>query len=210
VLTQNAKTDKRTIADLIFAAGVPPEDAGVVYLKLASRALPEDEHQAKAYIRRTLQRARIDEERRHLHDRLTYWDPLSARWDVLVANQFPADDGELKWTLHVLVQMGITLLPPHQRSLVRAWMARSGENNVVDIHEALPKSCGQGAYHCKNKAFTHLTRIVAGLATAMGWDLRLGSASERSRRERELRARQRGTAILKKPGGARLMNEGNA
>ena len=86
-------------------------------------------------------------------------------------------------------------------------MARSSENNVVEIHAALPQICGHGAYHCKNKAFARLTRIVAGLAAATGnLDLRPSGARKYSRHKQELRSRQKSTiAIFKKPGGARLV-----
>ena len=205
--TKTTKTDNQTIANLIFAAGVPSKDVGRVYLKLAGRVLPTDKHRAKAYIGRTLKHARIDEERWLLHDRAIPCDPLSALWDALALNQIRPGDGERQRTLRALLETGIALLSPHQRSLVRAWMARSGENNVVEIHAALPQFCGHGAYHCKNKAFARLTRIVAGLAAATGnLDLRPSGARKYSRHKQELRSRQKSTiAIFKKPGGARLV-----
>ncbi len=201
---KTTKTDNQTIANLIFAAGVPPKDVGRVYIKLAGRVLPTDRHRAKAYIGRTLKHARIDEARWHLRNPAVPCDPLSALWDALVLNQDRPGDGERNSTLRTLMETGIALLSPHQRSLVRAWMARSGENNLVEIHEALPQICGHGAYHCKNKAFARLTRIVAGLAAATGnLDLRPSGAQWH---EQEHHSRQKSTiAIFKKPGGARLV-----
>jgi hypothetical protein len=166
--TKTAKTDGKTIAHLILAAGVPREHVGRVYLKLAGHALPTDEDEAKAYIRRTLQRAIIDTERRRIRDPALSWDPLSALWDALAFNQIRPDDVEHKKTLRALIQTGIALLSLHQRNLVRAWVDRSDENNVPKIHEVLQQTCGCGAYHCKNKAFARLTRIVSGLAAATG------------------------------------------
>ncbi len=166
--TKTTKTDNKTIANLIFAAGVPRKYVGRVYLKLAGHALPTDEDEAKAYIRRTLQHALIDKERRRMRDRALSWDPQSALWDTLAFNQIRPDDVERKRTLRALIQTGIALLSLHQRDLVRAWVDRSDENNVFEIHEVLQQTCGYGAYHCKNKAFARLTRIVSGLAAATG------------------------------------------
>ena len=204
--TKTTKTDNKTIANLIFAAGIPRKYFGRVYLKLAGHALPTDEDKAKAYVRRTLQRVLIDEERRRIRDRALPWDPLSALWDALTFNQIRPDDVERKKTLRALIQTGIALLSPHQRNLVRAWVDRSDENNVLEIHEALPQTCGYGAYHCKNTAFASLTRIVSGLAAATGnSDLRPNGARKCSRRRLEFRSRQENTtAIFKNPGVVRL------
>ena len=190
--TETAKTDNKTIANLIVAAGVPRKYFGRVYLKLASHALPTDEDKAKAYVRRTLQRALIDEERRRIRDRALSWHPLSALWDALAFNEIRPDDVERKKTLRALIQTGIALLSPHQRNLVRAWVDRSDENNVLEIHEALPQTCGYGAYHCKNTAFASLTRIVSGLAAATGnSDLRPNGARKCSRRRLEFRSQKK-------------------
>ena len=200
------KTDNKTIANLIFAAGVPRKYVGRVYLKLAGHVLPTDENGAKAYIRRTLQCAIIDTERRRMRDPALSWDPLSAVWDALAFNQIRPDDVEHKKTLRALIQTGLALLSPHQRNLVRAWVDRSDENNVPEIHGVLPQACGYGAYHCKKKAFARLTRIVSGLAVATGnSDLRHNDGRKCSRRRTEFRSRQRNTtAIFKNPGVGRL------
>ena len=204
--TKTTKTDNQTIANLIIAAGVPPKDVGRVYLKLAGRVLPTDKHRAKAYIGRTLKHARIDEERWLLHDRAIPCDPLSALWDALALNQIRPGDGERQRTQRALLETGIALLSPHQRSLVRAWVDRSDENNVCEIHAALQQTCGYGAYHCKKKAFANLTRIVSGLAAATGnSDLRDNDGRKCSRRRLEFRSRQKSTtAIFKNPDVVRL------
>jgi hypothetical protein len=140
------------------------------------------------------------------------WDPLSAVWGALAFNQIRPDDVEHKKTLRALIQTGLALLSPHQRNLVRAWVDRSDENNVPEIHGVLPQTCGYGAYHCKNKAFASLTRIVSGLAAATGnSDLRHNDGRKCSRRRTEFRSRQRNTtAIFKNPDVVRLQRrEGN-
>lgn len=203
---KTAKTDKKTIANLILAAGVPRKYVGRVYFKLAKHALPTDEDKAKAYIRRTLKNVLIDiaREQRRIRDRALSLDPLSALWDAF--NQIRPDDVERKKTLRALIQTGIALLSLHERGFVRAWVDRSDENNVSEIHKALQQTCGHGAYHCKKKAFANLTRIVSGLAAATGnSDLRHNDGRKCSWCRTEFRSRQRNTtAIFKNPGGGRL------
>jgi hypothetical protein len=209
---KTTKTDDKTVANLIFAAGVPRKHVGKVYLKLSGRALPADKEEAKAYIGQTFKRTLIDEERRSVRDRLVPANPLSVVWDKLALDQVRPDDVERKNTLQALLQTGIALLSPHQRNLVRAWMDRSDRNNVTEIHAALPQACGHGAYHCKNKAFARLTRIVSGLAMATGnSDLRPSGPRERSRRGLESRSRQKNaTSILKNSACVRFVGgEGN-
>jgi hypothetical protein len=205
-----AKTDDQTIANLIFEARVPRKDVARVYFKLMGHALPADEKLAKAYVRRTLQRARIDEKRRAKRDRAFSWHPQSAVWDKLTLDQIHPDDVERKQTMHALIQTGIALLSPHYRSLVRAWLDRSAKNNVTEIHESLPQSCGFGAYHCKNKAFATLTRIVSGLAVATGnSELRPDDAAKCSGRRPGSRSRQENaTAISKNLASARSEGRG--
>jgi|GEM_PF-2587902 hypothetical protein len=207
---KTTETDSRTIAKLIFAAGVPRKYVGKVYLKLADHDLPTDEDRAKAYIHRTLRHAiiDIDREQHRIHDLALSWNPQSALWDAF--NQIRPDDVERKKTFRALIQTGIALLSPHQRSLVRAWVDRSDENNVCEIHAALQQTCGYGAYHCKKKAFANLTRIVSGLAAATGnSDLRDNDGRKCSRRRLEFRSRQRNTtAIFKNPGVGRLEQRG--
>ncbi|MBN2576221.1 MAG: hypothetical protein JXP73_16795 [Deltaproteobacteria bacterium] len=211
--TVAAKIDDKAIANLIFAAGIPRKHVGSVYLKLAGHALSLDEREAKSYVSRTHRHALIDEKRRHRRHPVLPLDPLSAVWDALAHDQIRPDDVERKKTLQALMQTGIALLSPHQRSLVRAWMDRSHEENVTEIHEALPQPCGLGAYHCKNMAFANLTRIVSGLAVATGnSDLRPAGAAACAGRRPGLRSRQKNArAIFKNPTGARLeRGEGEA
>jgi hypothetical protein len=205
-----AKTDEQTIANLIFAARVPRKHVGRVYLKLAAHALPADEGQAKRYVGQTLKRALIDKERRRRRDPASPCPPQSALWDALALSQVQPDDVERKKTQRALLQIGIALLPPHQRDLVRAWLARSDQSNVTEIHESLPQTCGFGAYHCKNKAFARLSRIVSGLAVATGnSELRPDGAAKGSGRRPGSRSRQENArAIFKNLAGARLERRG--
>jgi hypothetical protein len=199
------------IANLIFAARVPRKHVGGLYLKLAGHALPSDEREAKGYVGQALRHALIDEERRRTRNPVAPWDPLSGLSNALAANPIRPDDLERQKTLRALLQTGIALLPPHQRSLVRAWMERSDRNNMTAIHGALPQPCRYGAYHCKNRAIARLTRIVSGLAVASGNpDLCPDAPGKQPRRGQGSRAREKTAAFSKNPAGVRSeRGEGN-
>jgi hypothetical protein len=163
------------LARRLVAARVPREALGEVYLKLAYRDLPDDDKQAKRYVDRTARHVFIDEVRDGTRNHVFACDPFGTFWetfarDPLISAWWDSEHTLVRDKLHVLVEIGIALLSPHERSLVRQWAMRSDHHkpSVIEIHENLEEPCGRGAHLCRRTTFDKLMRIVRGLATETG------------------------------------------
>jgi hypothetical protein len=159
------------LADLIRAAGVPRELIAQVFLKLSGRDIPDDPRVAARYIKRAAHNIFLDEMRRQARECTFACEPDDPVWDGFATEPSITvgwDNAICKGKLSVLIEIGIAMLTPHERQLVRLWAARPNDRrvSVAAIHAATRGPCGHGPDYCCRATLAKLTRIVFGIAVA--------------------------------------------
>jgi hypothetical protein len=159
------------LADLIRAAGVPRELIAQVFLKLTGREIPDDPKAAVRYVKRVAHNIFLDEMRRQARAGTFACEPDDPVWDGFATEpSIPVgwDNAICKERLSVLIEIGIAMLSPHERQLVRLWATRPNDRrvSVATIHAATRESCGHGPDYCCRATLAKLTRIVFGIAVA--------------------------------------------
>jgi hypothetical protein len=162
-----------TLADLIRAAGVPRESIAEVFLKLSGRDIPDDPNAAARYIKRVARNIFLDEMRRQAREGVFACEPDDQIWDGFASEPSITvgwDNAIGKEKLGVLIEIGIAMLSPHERQLVRLWAARPNDRrvSVAAIHAQTREPCGHGPDYCCRATLAKLTRIVFGIGVATG------------------------------------------